>query len=155
MISVKRNRNLSQESQFVNVKTKKVSILTPMQKKVAALNLFARNPPEDQNITSFQQSILNLEIQKYHSNENSGAPRYPVGTKFYYEHHCWPYFKQLLEKDYSKPQITAEEHRQHVKQHLYNEWKKSYPAMPRLPLQVKVETYWEICNEIEKSVARK
>ena len=64
----------------------------------------------------------------------------------------WPFYRQTIESNYSGPEISEKQHREYVKVHLYKEWIKDHPKMPRLPLLISVGLYLEICDEIKPHV---
>ncbi len=72
----------------------------------------------------------------------------PHEKEFTWEYDVWPFYRQTMEHNYSGPEITEEEHKEHVKVHLYKQWIKEHPRMPYLPLMVSVDFYLSVCREI-------
>ena len=79
-------------------------------------------------------------VADYFAANEPGIRRYQRDEKFFeWTKDVWPFYRQRIEKGYSGPEISEDEHRELVKVHLYKKWIKAYPKMPNLPLMVSVD----------------
>ena len=65
-----------------------------------------------------EQKIFEWEIAQYRSQKNSGPRRYPLDRDFKWDVDMWPHYRQLIERDYRGPEVSLEEHKEQVRQHL-------------------------------------
>ncbi len=130
---------------LISVKTKKRPLFTFLQWKVAPKQFDLKVPVnrEKQNFKGQEREFLQKASDDYFAANHAGVRCYKEYKKeFSWMSDVWPFYRQSMEHNYSGPTISEEEHLEYVKVHIYQEWIKEYPAMPRLPLMVSLDLYF-------------